>query len=150
MHICPFVRFMHAIICKTLFCNGVYNPNCVRSIVTASDLKGLWRLRHHSRLCWHNFAMIAKTVSECHSSIYLVHSSIFFRNLDWYLSTSVLWRSSPGNIWARKLCNDPRIIRSSFVDYLPISYSMCHHDSRLGIFSMPHQIFFSKLLLLQS
>ena len=63
MHICPFVRFPSAI-CKTLFYYGMYNQNCVRSIVPAivpaSDVKGVWHLRNHSHLSWHNLSLIAK------------------------------------------------------------------------------------------
>ena len=59
-HICPFVQFTHAL-CKGLFCYGTYNQKGVRKKVTVSDVKGLWHLRHHSRLCCQNIALIAKT-----------------------------------------------------------------------------------------
>ena len=113
MHIYPYVWCIHAI-CKTLFCYGIYNQNCAHSIVPASDIKGIWRSRHHSRLCWRNPALTAKSFGECQSSISLLRSRILSEISIDIWAQSVLWKNIPGNLWAITLYNVPRFKRNNF------------------------------------
>ena len=115
----------------------------------ASDVKGLWRFRHHSCICWHILALIGKKIRRLSKFYRFGTLQNFVINLDWYMSRKCFM-----NEHFRKPVRDNAAQWASlqlklFCSYLRVSHTMCYHDWRMRTSSMCHRSSFSKLLLSQ-
>ena len=113
MHICHFyVSYMQYVIIYFSF--GIYHQNCMRSIVPASDVKGLWHLRQYSRLCWCHLSLTAKKFGECQICIAVARSRMLSEIWVDIWAQRALRRCISGNLLAITLCKEPRLNRNSF------------------------------------